>query len=125
MDLNDFGTQCSNNNSARQNQEGMPYAHRDIYSPNEPVNRPIQWAFGQTLTAMARRIMGEDIGIWNEVQRGIAASHNAGVLSRREERVRLANILLATASGMNLSLGWPPIRDCSGRQILCLTRLLI
>jgi phenylpropionate dioxygenase-like ring-hydroxylating dioxygenase large terminal subunit len=51
------------------------------------INRPIQWAFGRTLTAMARRIMGEDIGIWNEVQRGIAASHHAGVLSRREERV--------------------------------------
>ena len=42
MDLNDFGTQSSTNN-ARQNQEGTPYAHRDIYSPNEPVNRPIQW----------------------------------------------------------------------------------
>ena len=42
MDLNDFGTQCSTNN-ARQNQDGTAYAHRDIYSPNEPVNRPIQW----------------------------------------------------------------------------------
>src|SRR5581483_4970308 len=28
--------------------------------------------------------------------------------SRRGESVRLANILPATASGMNLSLGWPP-----------------
>jgi SpoVK/Ycf46/Vps4 family AAA+-type ATPase len=43
MDLNDFGTQCSNNNASRQNQEGMSYAPRDIYSANEPVNRPIQW----------------------------------------------------------------------------------
>jgi hypothetical protein len=33
---------------------------------------------------------------------------NSDQESRREERVRLANILPATASGMNLSLGWPP-----------------
>jgi SpoVK/Ycf46/Vps4 family AAA+-type ATPase len=42
MDLNDFGTQCSTNN-ARQNQDAAPYAHRDVYAPSEPVNRPIQW----------------------------------------------------------------------------------
>ncbi len=47
MDLNDFGTQSSTNN-ARQNQEGTPYTHRDIYSPNEPVNRPIQWKVVQS-----------------------------------------------------------------------------
>jgi SpoVK/Ycf46/Vps4 family AAA+-type ATPase len=42
MDLNDFGTQCPANN-ARQSQDGMPYTPRDMYSPSEPVNRPIQW----------------------------------------------------------------------------------
>ena len=51
------------------------------------VNRPIQWMFGIALTTMARRIMGEDIGIWDEVQRGVANSRHTGLLSRREERV--------------------------------------
>ena len=36
------------------------------------------------------------------------ARRNTDQESRREESVRLANILPATASGMNLSLGWPP-----------------
>jgi SpoVK/Ycf46/Vps4 family AAA+-type ATPase len=43
MDLNDFGTQSSNTNNARESQDGSPFAHRDIYSASEPVNRPIQW----------------------------------------------------------------------------------
>jgi len=51
------------------------------------VNRPIQWMFGIALTKMARRIGGEDRGIWDEVQRGVGHSKHAGVLSRREERV--------------------------------------
>ena len=43
MDLNDFGTQCSTNNSRQNHEAAVPYSHRDIYAPNEPVNRPIQW----------------------------------------------------------------------------------
>ena len=50
------------------------------------------------------------------------ARGNTNHESRPEERVSLANIFLPTASGMNLSLGWLPSRDRSGRQILCLTR---
>ena len=42
MDLNDFGTQCPASN-ARQNEDGIPYAPREVYSPSEMVNRPIQW----------------------------------------------------------------------------------
>ena len=42
MDLNDFGTQCSTTNNARQNQDGTPYNHRDVYAINEMVNRPLQ-----------------------------------------------------------------------------------
>jgi SpoVK/Ycf46/Vps4 family AAA+-type ATPase len=42
MDLNDFGTQCPSNNT-RPNPDAAPYAHRDVYSPSEPINRPIQW----------------------------------------------------------------------------------
>lgn len=42
MDLNDFGTQCPSNNT-RQNHDAAPYATRDMYSPAEMVNRPIQW----------------------------------------------------------------------------------
>jgi hypothetical protein len=43
MDLNDFGTHSSANHTARQNQENNTYTTRDIYGPDEPVSRPIQW----------------------------------------------------------------------------------
>src|SRR5579863_8485591 len=43
MDLNDFGTHSSANHTARQNQESNTYTTRDIYGPDEPVSRPIQW----------------------------------------------------------------------------------
>jgi len=48
MDLNDFGTQSTTSNNGRQNQDNVPYSHRDIYSPNEPVNRPTQWKVVQS-----------------------------------------------------------------------------
>ena len=46
MDLSEFGTQCPSSNS-RQSQDGTPYAHRDLYSPAEPVSRPTQWKIVQ------------------------------------------------------------------------------
>lgn len=42
MDLNDFGTECASGQS-RNGSEGLPYTNRELYGPNEPVNRPIQW----------------------------------------------------------------------------------
>jgi phenylpropionate dioxygenase-like ring-hydroxylating dioxygenase large terminal subunit len=63
----------------------LGFLPRDIKYP--VLMRPLQYLFGAALTRMARRISGEDTGIWSEVQRGLAHSHYAGVLSRREERV--------------------------------------
>ena len=58
---------------------------RDIRNPL--ITRPIQELFRIALTRMARKIMGEDVGIWNAVQRGVEHSDQVGVLSCREERV--------------------------------------
>jgi hypothetical protein len=38
MDLNDFGTHSSNNNTARQSQEGNSYTTRDLYGPDESAH---------------------------------------------------------------------------------------
>jgi len=51
------------------------------------IMRPIQEMFRIALTRMVRKIMSEDVGVWNDVQRGVESSDQAGVLSCREERV--------------------------------------
>ena len=65
--------------------------------------------------AWLRIIATSSIGVFNSFGGQVpsfsgtsGARWNTGQESRREESVRLANILPATASGMNLSLGWPP-----------------
>lgn len=42
MDLNDFGTQVSNNNN-RHTHDAVHYQQRELYAPAEMVNRPCQW----------------------------------------------------------------------------------
>jgi choline monooxygenase len=49
--------------------------------------RPLQWAFGHVFSRLGRRIVAEDMRLWPHVQRGLQASHFAGVLGAREERV--------------------------------------
>lgn len=63
----------------------MGFLPRDIKFPF--VNRPIQRLFGRTLTHMIRKIAGEDVGIWSEVQQGLRHSSHTGILGSREERV--------------------------------------
>jgi phenylpropionate dioxygenase-like ring-hydroxylating dioxygenase large terminal subunit len=66
---------------------------------NPVLVRPIQSLFRVALTRMARKIMGEDVGIWNEVQRGVEQSAGPGVLSCREERVFAFQRYLADCVG--------------------------
>jgi choline monooxygenase len=49
--------------------------------------RPLQWAFGRTFAALGERILREDMTTWPSIQQGLLHSHQAGVLSCREERV--------------------------------------
>ncbi|MGA8810534.1 MAG: aromatic ring-hydroxylating dioxygenase subunit alpha [Thermoanaerobaculia bacterium] len=75
----------------------LGFLPRDIKFPL--LMRPLQYLFGVALTTMAKRIMGEDTGIWSEVQRGLDHSRYAGVLSRREERVYAFQRYLSDAMG--------------------------
>ncbi len=52
-----------------------------------PLLRPLQLLFGRTFAWLGRRIVAEDMRLWPHVQRGLRASHHAGVLGAREERV--------------------------------------
>jgi choline monooxygenase len=84
--------------------------------------RPVQWAFGRTFAALVERILREDIAAWPSIQQGLLHSHQAGVLSCREERVYAfqqyvaAGIAAAHTSNSNSNAGHADVVAINARR---------